>query len=294
MTSPAAVTGVTAQYSLDNGATWRQATVTGAGGAWTLAFGAPAGSYVSLKVSAADAAGGKLTETVIRAFATQTAVAAARETAAQRAAELVRPAGAHAAPASAAAASLTSAGLPAAGTAPGKPRQAQAHQAQAHQAQARPGTGRPVPRPAPARRSASCCSRLSPPRARPAPRAPPPRRGSRPAGARRTSSTPTGCPSAAAPGRRSRSSRPSTRRSSRPTSTTTGVNTGLDPARPPTAASARWARPARRSTCRPPACCPAGTWRRRSTSTWSPPPARPAASWWSRRTGRPSTSCPPR
>ena len=122
VTSPAAVTGVTAQYSLDNGATWLPATVTGAGGAWTLAFSAPAGSYVSLKVSAADAAGGKLSETIIKAFATQTAVAAARETPAQRAAELVTPAaGAHAAPSSPTAAALTSAGLPAAGAAPAKP-----------------------------------------------------------------------------------------------------------------------------------------------------------------------------
>ncbi len=110
VTSPAAVTGVTAQYSLDNGATWQPATVTGAGGAWTLAFGAPAGSFVSLKVSAADAAGGKLTETISKAFATQTTIAAASETAAQRAAELVTPA----VGARAATTSLTSAQLSAA------------------------------------------------------------------------------------------------------------------------------------------------------------------------------------
>jgi hypothetical protein len=113
--SPAAVTGVTAQFSLDNGTTWQPATVTGAGGTRTLAFAAPAGSYVSLKVSAADAAGGTLSETIIKAFATQTAVAAARETAAQRAAELVTQAGA--APASVTAASVTAASLTSAGTA---------------------------------------------------------------------------------------------------------------------------------------------------------------------------------
>jgi len=117
--SPAAVTGVTAQFSLDNGTTWQPATVTGAGGTRTLAFAAPAGSYVSLKVSAKDAAGGTLSETIIKAFATQTAVAAARETAAQRAAELVTQD--VAAPASVTAASLASAesAWPAAGPAAG-------------------------------------------------------------------------------------------------------------------------------------------------------------------------------
>jgi len=74
---PSAVASVSAEYSLNNGTTWLPATVTGAGGSWSLAFDAPAGSYVSLRVSAADAAGGTLTETILRAFATETEVAAA-------------------------------------------------------------------------------------------------------------------------------------------------------------------------------------------------------------------------
>jgi hypothetical protein len=90
--SPAAVTSVTALYSLDSGHTWQPATVTGAGGTWSLSFSAPAGSYVSLKVSATDAAGGSLTEKIGKAFATETPVAAAHETAAEREAALVVPA----------------------------------------------------------------------------------------------------------------------------------------------------------------------------------------------------------
>ncbi len=84
VTAPAAVTGVTAQYSLDAGQTWQPATVTGSGSTRTLGLTAPAGSYVTLKVHATDAAGGSLTERIDRAFATETAVAAAHLTAAQQ------------------------------------------------------------------------------------------------------------------------------------------------------------------------------------------------------------------
>jgi hypothetical protein len=74
--SPAAITTVTAAFSLDNGATWQPAAVSGSGAARTLSFYAPAGRFVTLKVSAKDAAGGALTETVDKAFATQTLAAA--------------------------------------------------------------------------------------------------------------------------------------------------------------------------------------------------------------------------
>jgi len=74
LTSPPAVTGLTAQYSLDGGTTWQQASVSGSGATWFASFDAPPGSYVSLRVAAADAAGGALTETIARAYATQSEV----------------------------------------------------------------------------------------------------------------------------------------------------------------------------------------------------------------------------
>ena len=85
LASPPAVTTVAALYSTNGGASWRPASVTGSGGTWHASFSAPSGSYVSLRVAAADAAGGTLTETITRAFATETeaeAAAAARRAAA--------------------------------------------------------------------------------------------------------------------------------------------------------------------------------------------------------------------
>ena len=76
--SAPAVTTVAALYSTNGGASWQPASVSGSGATWHASFSAPAGSYVSLRVSAADAAGGSLSETVIRAFATETEAAAAR------------------------------------------------------------------------------------------------------------------------------------------------------------------------------------------------------------------------
>jgi hypothetical protein len=76
--SAPAITTVAAQYSTNGGANWLPASVSGSGATWHASFSAPLGSYVSLRVSAADAAGGTLTETVTRAFATETEVAAAR------------------------------------------------------------------------------------------------------------------------------------------------------------------------------------------------------------------------
>jgi hypothetical protein len=90
--SPAAITGVTAAFSLDNGATWHPAAVTGAGGTRTLSLQAPAGRFVSLKVTAHDAAGGKLSETIAKAFATSTAVAGAHAAVAASLTALVTPA----------------------------------------------------------------------------------------------------------------------------------------------------------------------------------------------------------
>jgi len=65
----AKVTHVTAQVSLNDGKTWVPATVTGSGGAYRATFGAPAGSLVTLRVTAADAAGGQIAETITRAYA---------------------------------------------------------------------------------------------------------------------------------------------------------------------------------------------------------------------------------
>jgi hypothetical protein len=55
--------------SFDNGKTWHRATVTRSGpGQFAAAFSAPAGAYVMLRTSAADAAGGGITETITRAY----------------------------------------------------------------------------------------------------------------------------------------------------------------------------------------------------------------------------------
>jgi hypothetical protein len=65
----AAVTGATASYSLNDGQSWRRAAVTGAGaGQFQIGFSAPAGVDVTLRVSATDAAGGSITETIVRAY----------------------------------------------------------------------------------------------------------------------------------------------------------------------------------------------------------------------------------
>ncbi|MFD8495668.1 hypothetical protein [Amycolatopsis sp. NPDC059657] len=68
-----AITGVTTQFSLDDGATWTDAAVTGQGdgkfrAAFTASFPNFGSGYVSLRVTAQDAAGGAITETITRAF----------------------------------------------------------------------------------------------------------------------------------------------------------------------------------------------------------------------------------
>jgi hypothetical protein len=76
-----AVTGLTASFSLNDGDTWTPATVTSRGGGrFGVSFMAPAGTDVSLRVKATDAAGGTIEETIPRAYgvsgpaATQAAV----------------------------------------------------------------------------------------------------------------------------------------------------------------------------------------------------------------------------
>jgi hypothetical protein len=65
----AAITGATAQVSFNDGDTWTPAKVTALGGGrFTLTYNAPAGVDVSLKVSASDAKGGSISETLIRGY----------------------------------------------------------------------------------------------------------------------------------------------------------------------------------------------------------------------------------
>jgi hypothetical protein len=54
--------------SFDGGKSWHQAAVTGSAGSYTASFTAPAGVKVSLRTSAADAAGGTITETLPGAY----------------------------------------------------------------------------------------------------------------------------------------------------------------------------------------------------------------------------------
>lgn len=66
----ARVTGAAAQVSCDNGQRWQRATVTASGsGLFRIGFRAPGGCGVTLRVSATDAAGGSVTETITRAYA---------------------------------------------------------------------------------------------------------------------------------------------------------------------------------------------------------------------------------
>ena len=67
------ITGATVSVSVNGGTTWRPATVTPAGeagGEFDVTFIAPPGAFVSLRVHAADAAGGHITETITRGYKT--------------------------------------------------------------------------------------------------------------------------------------------------------------------------------------------------------------------------------
>jgi hypothetical protein len=66
----AAVTRAAMSVSFDGGKTWHPAKVAGHGGSYTATFTAPAGTTVSLRTSAADAAGGAITETITGAYQT--------------------------------------------------------------------------------------------------------------------------------------------------------------------------------------------------------------------------------
>jgi hypothetical protein len=64
----ARVTRAAMSVSFDGGKTWHRAKVTGQSGSYTATFTAPAGVKVSLRTSAADAAGGSVTETLPAAY----------------------------------------------------------------------------------------------------------------------------------------------------------------------------------------------------------------------------------
>jgi hypothetical protein len=69
LASAAKVTGVTVQVSLDDGTTWQTASVAGGNGNYRAAYTAAAGAgYVTLRVTAGDAAGSQITETITRAY----------------------------------------------------------------------------------------------------------------------------------------------------------------------------------------------------------------------------------
>ena len=70
LVKPITVTRASVSVSFDGGKTWHRAKVTGHGGSYTATFTAPAGVKVSLRTSAADAAGGSITETITNAYQT--------------------------------------------------------------------------------------------------------------------------------------------------------------------------------------------------------------------------------
>src|ERR1700723_1113778 len=75
-----AIANATVQVSFDGGKTWQNATVTGSGGTYQASYTAPAGSDVTLRASATDAAGGQITDTITNAYAVASSSAAARAT----------------------------------------------------------------------------------------------------------------------------------------------------------------------------------------------------------------------
>jgi hypothetical protein len=62
------VTRASVAVSFDGGKTWHPVRLTGPDGSFTAMFTAPAGATVSLRTSAADAAGGSITQTIINAY----------------------------------------------------------------------------------------------------------------------------------------------------------------------------------------------------------------------------------
>src|SRR5262249_35405621 len=71
LTKAARVTGASVQASFDGGKTWHHASVTAiGGGGFRASFTAPARAYITLRTTAHDAAGGSITETITRGYAT--------------------------------------------------------------------------------------------------------------------------------------------------------------------------------------------------------------------------------
>jgi subtilisin family serine protease len=66
------ILGMTLDVSFDDGATWRPAQLSRAADGWSADFQAPNQGYVSLRASAWDSAGNKITQEVIRAYGLQT------------------------------------------------------------------------------------------------------------------------------------------------------------------------------------------------------------------------------
>lgn len=65
----AAIKGATLQVSLNGGKTWRPVALTGNGpGAFRASFTAKSAGAVALRVTASDAAGGTIRETILSAY----------------------------------------------------------------------------------------------------------------------------------------------------------------------------------------------------------------------------------
>jgi hypothetical protein len=65
------ITGVNVAESADGGRTWRAARISRCGAhCFRAIFAAPKGAYVTLRTTAADAAGGRISETIARAYRT--------------------------------------------------------------------------------------------------------------------------------------------------------------------------------------------------------------------------------
>jgi len=68
LAKPAPITRAALSVSFDAGKTWRAARMTGTNGAYAAVFRAPAGALVTLRATAADAAGGTVTQTISDAY----------------------------------------------------------------------------------------------------------------------------------------------------------------------------------------------------------------------------------
>jgi len=68
------ITGLAVQVSYDDGATWQPAPVRGGGQNWSASVTHPAGAgHVSLRATATDSNGGKVEQTILRAYLLRTA-----------------------------------------------------------------------------------------------------------------------------------------------------------------------------------------------------------------------------